>query len=76
MQCFEVSGAVRLIYKSLGVKGLNCRRVAACMLYGDGTHTTLRDFLVPRKAKTTSKAQSVLRQRLTYSHFRKYIDMI
>ena len=23
MQCLEVSGAVRLIYRSLGVKGLN-----------------------------------------------------
>ena len=27
MQCLEVSGAVRLIYKSLGVKGLS----VACM---------------------------------------------
>jgi len=26
MQCLEVSGAVRLIYTSLGVKGLNKRR--------------------------------------------------
>ena len=31
MQSFEVSGAVRLIYKSLGVKGLSDEGVNACL---------------------------------------------
>ena len=31
MQRLEVSGAVRLIYKSLGVKGLRCWNVTSCI---------------------------------------------
>ena len=74
MQRLEVSGAVRLIYSSLGVKGLNPRKsfkiivfwdVTPCTLVGSccfRTHYCLRHQDLPKRRGTYTGLHDVTRQ--------------
>ena len=56
MQGLEVSGAVRLIYKSLGVKGLNQTRITGTL------HEDLCTFMII--SRSFLRMRNVLRQKM------------